>query len=280
MQEAGTGGGDGGWLDSKLGAVKEERLAELRQEVSAKKREEAVVQDGIARDFCAMADYQKDVGREQGVDLGRERGSRKDLGRERGVEEVGGGRKQGMGMGNEQEREQGGGRGGRGRGAKSAEEEDELMGLDSEMLALQRSLERAARWLGWGARDGERGGGGRRRRRRRRGIAVRNVSRFYSQVAAVSQYTDYVFAAVLYVHLPVSPAVLSLFSLPLPPRPPSLSVLSLSLSSPPPPAPTPYGLSFLINSLFLFFSLAPSLPMTSHSFFGGIKNTRNTFAAH
>jgi hypothetical protein len=148
MQEAGTGGGDGGWLDSKLGAVKEERLAELRQEVSAKKREEAVVQDGIARDFCAMADYQKDVGREQGVDLGRERGSRKDLGRERGVEEVGGGRKQGMGMGNEQEREQGGGRGGRGRRAKSAEEEDELMGLDSEMLALQRSLERAARWLG------------------------------------------------------------------------------------------------------------------------------------
>jgi hypothetical protein len=148
MQEAGTGGGDGGWLDSKLGAVKEDRLAELRQEVSAKKREEAVVQNEIAREFCATADYQKDLGRERGVDIGRERGSRKDLGRERGVGEGGGERRQGRGMGDEQEREQGGGRGGRGRGAESAEEEDELMGLDSEMLALQRSLERAARWLG------------------------------------------------------------------------------------------------------------------------------------
>jgi hypothetical protein len=39
-------------------------------------------------------------------------------------------------------------------------------------------------------------------------------------------------------------------------------VFSLSLSSPPPPPPTPYGLSFLINSLFLYFSLAPSLPIS------------------
>ncbi len=142
IQEAGTGGGGGGWLDNKLVAVKEERqrLAELRQEVAAKKREEAVVQDGIARDFRAMADYQKQLAR-----------SRKDLGRERGVGEGGGERRQERGMGDEEEREEGGGRVGQGRGAESAEEEDkwedELMGLDSEMLALQRSLERAARWL-------------------------------------------------------------------------------------------------------------------------------------
>jgi hypothetical protein len=59
------------------------------------------------------------------------------------------------------------------------------------------------------------------------GSNVRNVSRFYSQVAAVFKYTDYVFAAVLYVHLTVSLAVLSLLSLSPSPRPPSLRVLSL-----------------------------------------------------
>jgi hypothetical protein len=57
-------------LETKLAAIKEERerLAELREEVADKKREEAMVQDEIARDFRCKVDTEKQLER-----------SRKDL---------------------------------------------------------------------------------------------------------------------------------------------------------------------------------------------------------
>jgi hypothetical protein len=95
------------------------------------------------------------------------------------------------------------------------------------------------------------------------GSNVRNVSRFYSQVAAVFKYTDYVFAAVLCVHLTVSLSPLSLLSLSPSPRPPSLRVLSLSVL---PPAATPHSVWTIVPdklSLSLFLSRSISADFIS-----------------